>query len=121
MYRVYCIEDINDLKYVGITKQTLAKRMYGHIHKQHINKTCSSNKLILENSIIYELESNISEEDKFEREKYWLNKIDCVNIKKNNYYDNKEEYHKNYMKEYYKKNRQKVRNQQKEYYMSLKS
>ena len=113
MFKIYCIEDINDLRYIGSTKQSLQNRFYGHIHK----KNCSSRQLILENSIIYELET-CNKEEVFERERYWINKIDCVNIKKNNYYENKEEYDKEYHKQYYKKNKNKIREQQKQYYNS---
>ena len=90
---IYCIEDINDLKYVGKTKQKLYQRLSEHI--SHRNRECSSNKLNLFNSIIYTLEECEKEVSK-EREKYWINKIDCVNILKLNF--NRQE-HKLKMKE----------------------
>ena len=49
---IYCIEDINDLKYVGKTKRKLSKRLSGH---KDLNTRCSSKKLNLYNSIIYPL------------------------------------------------------------------
>jgi len=101
MVCIYCIEDINDLKYVGSTTQTLNNRLYGH--RSNSNK-CSSSKLNLYNCIIYELES-CPENERTERERYWINKIDCVNSKKLNYdnqtyqkkwRENNPDYHKNY-------------------------
>ena len=79
MYTIYCLEDINDLKYVGSTKKKLCNRFANHKYDKKINHYCSSSKLNLEYCIIYELETNVSYEDKKEREKYWINKIDCVN------------------------------------------
>jgi len=79
MVTIYCIEDINDLKYIGSTKNKLNVRLSEH----RTHRTCSSKKLNLNNSIIYSLE-NCDECDRNEREKYWINKIDCVNELKYN-------------------------------------
>jgi len=97
MATIYCIEDINGLKYVGSTIQSLQLRMYGHIHKT----SCSSRALDLHNSKIYELEKCELSKKK-ERERYWINKIDCVNIKKLNF--NRHEFllnHNSYKKKLY--------------------
>ena len=45
MVVIYCIEDINDLKYVGSTKQTLEKRLSGHRADKYREKSYSSSKL----------------------------------------------------------------------------
>jgi len=80
---IYLIEDINDLKYVGKTIQKLKYRHSNHLCDKYRNHGCSSSKLHLEHSIIYPLEE-CDEEDGKEREQYWINKIDCVNINKLN-------------------------------------
>jgi predicted GIY-YIG superfamily endonuclease len=118
MISIYCIEDINDMKYIGMTTQTLAKRMYGHIHKQHQKKKCSSSNLILENSIIYlleECEESISKE----REIYWIRNTDCVNVQGKKEWTKEDK--KRYNKEYFLKNREKHREYCKDYYLRLKS
>ena len=85
MYTIYCIEDCNSLKYVGSTKHTINIRLSQH--KCAKNKKllcCSSIKLNLDNCKIYSLETDVSKSQKKERERYWINKIDCVNEKKLN-------------------------------------
>jgi len=88
---IYLIEDINDLKYVGKTKNKLTIRMTGHRANKKNDKRCSSAKLNLDYCIIYQLEE-CSEDLAKEREQYWINKIDCVNIFKLNF--NRKEYDK---------------------------
>ena len=100
---IYCIEDINDLKYVGKTTQKLTIRKNKHKSDKYCRNDCSSARLHLEHSIIYPLEE-CEEENAREREQYWINKIDCVNEYKlngenlqnsrmrnlKNYYDNRD-------------------------------
>ena len=102
MYSIYCIEDINDLKYVGSTKQTLSVRLSGHridAKRTNRNNRCSSSKLNLYNCIIYELDT-CSENERRDKERYWINKIDCLNHHKLNGRDKEKQ--KQYMKQYYK-------------------
>tara|TARA_R110000796_G_scaffold248062_1_gene374282 strand:+ start:677 stop:988 length:312 start_codon:yes stop_codon:yes gene_type:complete len=77
MVVIYCIEDINDLKYVGSTSMLLRQRLA--LHKS--NKDCSSKKLNLYNAIIYELET-CEKQNKKEREKYWIKELNSVNQNK---------------------------------------
>tara|TARA_B100000767_G_scaffold193554_1_gene180682 strand:- start:88 stop:477 length:390 start_codon:yes stop_codon:yes gene_type:complete len=120
MVKIYCIEDINDLKYVGSTGQKLSKRLNGHkgdlYHRRGCN--CSSNKINLYNCIIYELEECEQSERK-ERERYWINKIDCVNMKKLNgmNMDN----HKKLNQRWYQNNKEKMKEYQHVYYLKRKS
>ena len=93
MVTIYCIEDINDLKYVGSTKQSLNKRLRTHITDKKRKSKITSSKLNLEYCSIYSLE-NCNESNRKEREKYWINKIDCVNKYKLDYDD--KSYHINY-------------------------
>ena len=139
MVSIYCIEDCDGLNYVGSTIQTLSKRFNEHKSRKKTGKTCSSRQLNLDNCKIYELE-RCSAEDRFDREKYHINTIDCVNTNKLNcdkkqyYQDNKEalkiykkeHYQKNkeaklkYQREHYQKNREAISKRKKESYLRLK-
>ena len=75
--KIYCIEDINGLKYVGKTNdknKSLCKRMWRHRN----GNNCSSKKLDLNNCEVKILEECDKINSK-ERERYWINNIDCVN------------------------------------------
>ena len=109
MIKIYCLEDINDLKYVGSTKQTLEKRKSQHTGK----KDCSSHKLHLEYSIIYLLEE-CDDENRKEREAYWINKLDCVNENKLISHKRKYKDREKYCIDYQKKNREKINQRQRE-------
>ena len=76
MVFIYCIEDLNGLKYIGSTKNSLNIRLTGHRQR----KTCSSNKLNLKDCKIYSLEE-CTEENRKVREQYWIDNTECVNIK----------------------------------------
>ncbi len=114
MVVIYCIEDINDLKYVGSTKQNIERRLSEHRTHQRRNNNCSSSKLNLYNCIIYQLEE-CEELERKERERYWINKIDCVNTRKLNGRDMikrteyEKQYKKQYNKQYYHKNKDKIK------------
>lgn len=99
MTNIYCIEDCNGLKYVGSTKTKLNQRLNRHKYDKKVNhKPCSSKKLDLSNCKIYILEQ-CEENKRKEREKYWINKIDCINVIKLNF--NAKTYdRKYYMKKY---------------------
>lgn len=108
MVSIYCIEDINDLKYVGSTSQKLNIRLSEHkSEKNRTKRKPSSYKLNLYNCIIYELE-RCDESNRKEREQYWINRIDCVNIL-NTVFDKKE-----YQKEYREKNKEQLKEYEKE-------
>jgi len=111
MVKIYCIEDINDLKYVGATKQKLIRRFSKHKSNKKLGEgNCSSNKLNLEYSIIYELEE-CSEEDRHDRERYWINHLNSVNTERLNGVDKKRRYekHKIYQREWQRRNSDKVK------------
>jgi hypothetical protein len=99
MVVIYCIEDINDVKYVGSTKQRLTARLSGHridaTRAMMRGRRCSSSKLNLYNCIIYELES-CPENERRGRERYWVNKIDCINTHKLNGRDKERQREYNY-------------------------
>ena len=107
MVTIYCIEDCNSLKYVGSTKLKLNKRLTNHKHDKKIQRYFSSSKLDLDNCIIYSLET-CNKSERSERERYWINKIECVNDLKLNYN------HNEHSKKYYHENKEKVKEYQKE-------
>ena len=59
MVSIYCIEDINDLKYIGSTKQTINKRLAGHRVDECRGYAISSNKLNLYNQLIIYKQSRL--------------------------------------------------------------
>ena len=109
MVSIYLIEDLNDLRYVGSTTQKLNVRLSLHRYSKNNGHYCSSSKLNLDNCIIIELE-RCNKEDKKERERYWINEIDCVNQRKLNFVP------KEYQKEYRENNKENNKEYQKEYY-----
>ena len=117
MVSIYCIEDINDLKYVGSTIQKLNRRFLSHKYGKENNKGCSSQKLNLYNCIIYELEK-CNESNRKERERYWINHIDTVNENKLNF--DKNEHNRKQGKEYYQKIKEKKKQYRKEHYKNNK-
>ena len=109
---IYCIEDINDLKYIGSTSRTLSARLNEHRYKKRNNLTCSSKLLNLDYCIIYELET-CDDKERLEREKHYINTIDCVNeIKYTGGTFNRKKW--NY--DYYHKNINKMRKYNRDYY-----
>ncbi len=116
MVLIYCIEDINGLKYVGSTKRNMYVRFREHYSQKKMNTShCTSKKLDLLNCEIYELEW-CDDSNRKEREKHWINKLDCVNELKYNY-DEKEYNKSDRRKEVYRKRNKlnKRIEQQKEY------
>ena len=96
MVKIYCIEDINDLKYVGRTKQTISVRLRQHRLDKKLNRNTSSSILNLENCEVHILET-CDPENQREREKYWIHKIDCVN--NHRFQTDDPDYYNNYYKE----------------------
>ena len=80
MYKIYKIEDINDLCYIGKTKDTLTRRFCNHVCEQrNYYGKCSSSQLNLYNSIITEIEGGLTKAEARVRERYWIHNSDCVN------------------------------------------
>ena len=109
MERIYLIEDINELKYVGRSKKKLKYRLSEHKSDKKRNRGCSSEKLDLDNCTITCLDIADSAEEAMELEWFYINSIDCVNQIKFNY-DQKE-----YDKKYRKKNKDKIKENNKKY------
>ena len=98
MIKIYCIEDINDLKYVGSTTKLLCQRMAKHRYDKKVGKNVSSRLLNLEYCIIYVLEE-CEESERKEKEKYWINEVDCVNQIKYDF--DEKEWNRKYSNKYY--------------------
>ena len=99
MVSIYCIEDINNLKYIGSTKQKLKYRLSQHKYDKKRNNCATSKLLDLDNCKIYELEE-CDESNRNEREQYHINNTTCVN-QLNTFFDEKQ-----YRKQYHQKNKQ---------------
>jgi hypothetical protein len=93
--KIYCIQDINGLKYVGSTNQYLSTRLCGHKRDKKRKHTISSSELDLDNCEIMTLEL-CDENTRKEREAYWIDKLNCVNYNKLTFNKNK------FMKQYNK-------------------
>jgi len=132
MVSIYCIEDINNLKYIGSTKQKLKYRLGQHKYNKKLNHKCSSSKLLdLDDCKIYQLEE-CDESNRKEREQYWLDNTECVN-KRNTIFDVKEsnkqyyqrnneykKYKKEHMKQHYQKNKEHMKEDMKQRYQENK-
>ena len=124
-YQVYLIEDINDLRYYGMTSTKLSIRLTGHRCKYRYNYgVCSSCRLNLYNSVIICLEDNLTEKEAIEREKYYIRNNECVNER--TYIFDKKKFQREYrdknreklrisLKQYREKNKDKIREKKKEY------
>lgn len=85
-FSIYCIEDINGLKYVGSTKETIRRRLVRHKSKKR-SKTekwkTTSRYLDLDNCTISLLEE-CDENNRYEREQFHILNTKCVNLIKTN-------------------------------------
>lgn len=128
MEKIYLIEDINSLKYVGRTKEKLNRRLSQHKSDKKRNHRCTSKQLDLENCSIKCIDIADSPEEAHELEWFYINSIDCVNHLRYNfdkkqhmkeYYQKNKEYQREYQKEYRDKNKDK-KNKDKKYYQKNK-
>ena len=90
MISIYCIQDNEGLNYVGSTKRKdIRYRLWEHKSDKRKNHKSSYSKLLnLDKSTIKLLE-RCNEEERKEKEQFWIDKIDCVN-NRNCIYDKKE-------------------------------
>lgn len=110
MIKIYCIIDINGLRYVGSTKFKLYERLSKHRWTKNNKKSGSCSQLDLDNCKIILLEE-CDENIRYEREQYWLDNTD--NINKNNAKGrnkNRKNYQQNYQQNYRKTANPKSRN-----------
>ena len=80
MYKIYQIINIDGERYVGSTKEKL-KRRYS-LHKSHNanpnTRSCSSEIVLLKPNTIVLIESNVLEEKRLQRERYWIDTLNNV-------------------------------------------
>ena len=108
MYKIYCINHISGLCYIGKTKQSLKKRLWKHRKARDLGQYCSSQKLDLDNCemiLLEECEKDIASE----REQYWMERYPNRVNDRNAIFGSKKEYMKQYAinnkerrKQYYK-------------------
>jgi len=90
MYKIYrIIDNTNGNIYIGITTQTLKRRLSDH----ELRRECSSRDIIKNGDYRIEL---IEETDDKTRERYWIENTECVN--KNIPGRTQKEYNKEYRK-----------------------
>ena len=89
------MDNTNGDIYVGSTSQKIHRRMNNH--KNTKMSRCSSKRIILNNDYDVIIIEECDEENRKEREQYWIDNLDCVNIM-NTIHD-----HKKYKREYYEK------------------
>jgi len=80
--KIYLITDCDNKKYVGRTIRTLKIRLNDHKSDKNSGDTFCSSQLLNLNDCKIELLEKCNIKDSQEREKYWINKIDCVNMVK---------------------------------------
>jgi len=107
MYKVYKIVDKESGKnYVGSTGEYyLRRRLHTHRRDKKAGKGCSSAQLDLYNCDINLIEK-VSHEQRKEREAYWIENTECVNIRKLKGIS--KERRRETSRKYYQKNKDKI-------------
>ena len=111
MTQIYKIVD-NDTNecYIGSTNYPLNMRLSQHKYYKRNNMYYSSSKLNLDNCSISCIEE-CNEENRWEREAYWIQNIECVNERQmGNNFDEKA-----YRKKYAEENKEKIKEYCKQY------
>ena len=96
MTQIYkIIDNTNGNIYVGSTNQKICHRMSNHKNPNH-NK-CISKEIIKNNDYQVIVIEECDEKIRNEREQYWIDNLDCINIQ-NTFHNSKK-----YKREYYEK------------------
>ena len=121
-YFIYAIKnETSDDVYIGSTERTLAKRFQSHTGhyrlwlKQRAGY-CSSYEIVQCPTAYIEYIEGVDEEDRYDKEQYWINNTPNVVNKKNSSTEAVEERRRLGVKKYYEANKDKIRAQQKAYY-----
>lgn len=97
LVKIYLLEDINDLQYVGKTPRTMRQRLAEHKHDKKRGRKCSSRLLNLHN-VSWKILEEVPEDKVYERESYWINYYDSVNEKRNQSPEQRKEYKLQYQR-----------------------
>lgn len=100
------VDNTNGNIYVGSTNQQLHRRIACHKKK---NNDCSSKEIIKNNNYDVSIIEECNEENRNEREQFYIDSLDCVNIK--NTVWNEKKYNKEYIEKnkHHKKEYDKIR------------
>ena len=105
VYFIQCLE--TGEIYIGSTKQTIKKRMKGHRSdsKDNNKNSCSSKQIIDRGNYIYEILEEVDNDILREREQYYIETTDCINMSNSFTSDeDKKEQNKICMKRFREKN-----------------
>jgi group I intron endonuclease len=75
------LDNTNGDIYVGSTSQKINNRMKNHRADAKRNNHCSSKKIINNNDYEVIIIEECDEENRKEREQYWIDNSDCINIR----------------------------------------
>ena len=98
LVKIYLLEDINDLQYVGKTPRTMYQRLAEHRYDKQRGRKCSSRKLNLHN-VSWKILEEVSPSEVYERESYWINFYNSVNDKRNQPPEVRKAYKREYMRQ----------------------
>jgi|9_EtaG_2_1085328.scaffolds.fasta_scaffold14219_3 ATP-dependent helicase YprA (DUF1998 family) len=99
LVKIYLLEDINDLRYVGQTPRRMNQRLSEHRYDKKRGSSCSSRKLNLHN-VTWKILEEVPADEAYDRESYWINHYDTVNELRNQSKEQRRQYKILYQRKY---------------------